>query len=114
MKREFIVLGVCLLSLSSCAGHLPLIGYGPNGEIASAMISESKYEQMLAETLVTVQESVLPPLNDASTQNPKWEVSSVSVGVGLSASVGFGPFSASIRPRIHATFTKQDPPTDHL
>ncbi len=95
---------------SGCAGRLPLVGNDVLGRPIHQRVDEEKYADYLAEGLVSVQESVLPGLENKTEGDYKWKMRTAVVGFGVKVEGGIGPFTVGIKPRIRAAFANGENP----
>ena len=113
MKATTLV-GLILISstFTGCkAGTVPLLGYNKQGKVIQAFVDKDQYIRRFKNGVVDLNESMAPMLNDKDgAPEKKWQLQLVVVGVGLQASVGFGPFKMGISPGIRAIFTNQTTP----
>ncbi len=107
--NSLCLIGTCVL-LSSCGGRLAMVGFDKDGKSVEAYVNEHSYSQHLTESLMQIEESVLPELAK-SNQQGDWKLRTAVLGFGVKAETGFGPFKVAFKPRIRAAFANgQKPP----
>ena len=93
-----------------CAGRLPVVGYDKEGRPTMARISEGKYAEHLAESLVSAQDSTLPALNTQTEEEKEWKLRTAMRGVARNVSAALGPCGIGIKPRIRAALANGEKP----
>lgn len=74
-------------------------------------VNEQKYAEHLADGLVSVQESVIPALDEKTSGDTKWKLRTAVIGFGVKLEGGIGPFKVGVVPRVRAAFANgQKPP----
>lgn len=108
-QLAMVVFTAC--ALVGCAGKMPLVGFDKKGEPVMAKVSESKYIEHLSEGMVSIQESVIPALENKSSGDTKWKLRTAVLGFGVKVEAGIGPFTVGLKPRVRAAFaTGEKPP----
>lgn len=112
MKLGYLALGASCVLLTSCGGHLTMVGFGKDGKSVTANVDEKRYAEELSKALLRVEESVLPALREAKpdANDDAWKLRTAVVGFGVKAEAGIGPFKVAFRPRIRAAFANGDKP----
>ena len=87
---------------------IPVVGTDGQGRSIDEEVPETEYSEHLQAIVTTVNDSMTEAL---SKQNAvaSWKLTSVVVGIGLSAEVGVGPIiKAKIAPRFRILFSKNN------
>ena len=109
MKTGYLgLLAACVL-LSSCGGRLAMVGFDKNGKPTEAFVPEHKYAEQLTQSLVSIEESILPALK-APRDEKEWKLRTAVLGFGVKAEAGIGPFKVAFKPRIKAAFANGNKP----
>lgn len=104
MRHAIILSTMSVFILSGCAGMYPLVGLDKDGNTILARVNEEKYAENLADGLASVQESVIPALDEKASGDTKWKLRTAVVGFGIRVQGGIGPFTAGVTPRVRAAF----------
>ena len=108
--RDFTLL--CILFLCGCNyfDGIPMIGIDANGNPAQAFAPESEYSKRLIAVASSVQDSTLPVLNQLEGHSA-WILRNISIGIGVNAEIGIGPFKIGAFPRFRMVFTNSSEPS---
>lgn len=108
MKTYLSLVAACVL-LSSCGGRLAMVGFDKNGKPTEGFVNEKKYAEQLTESLLTIEESMLPALK-VPREESEWKLRTAVLGFGVKAEAGIGPFKVAFKPRIRAAFANGNKP----
>lgn len=106
--KSRLILPLILSSLTSCLSSslaasedIPLVGMASDGTEIEFRMPRKILSEKFTGALSTVHDSALPALR-TSSENAKWKLQTVVIGVGFGLQAGIGPvIQAKFAPRFH-------------
>jgi hypothetical protein len=95
------------VAITSCTrfGNIPAVGIKDSSDF-NVLLSQSDYQEHLAENLDDIQSELLPRLEGRGATK-RWRLDSVTVGLGIEGEAGMGAVGIEGQLGIYLTFEKQ-------
>lgn len=109
-----ILLGMSFSALSAELSEIPLVGKDKDGHSKAVFIPSQKYLEKMSTTLLAVNQSVIPQLNERVCETEDqlhYELTSVVVSLGIEFQVGLGSiFSVSTGGKMSLIYANEFDP----
>jgi hypothetical protein len=109
----FVIISDTALAKDSQEDQIIVIGVNAMGQATSQAIPADLYKDTISTAVKAVNKAILPVLDKQhlSPMATEWNLDSIGVGLGLSATIGLGPLiNYTINPQIKLVFTNDNDP----
>ena len=118
LRLSWILLGIPFFLHCAYFEGIPVIGITSNGMASQVFVPKQDYSKRLLATVSSVQESALLsldyrnfPSTSPAPSNSSWSLRTLVLGIGVSSTIGIGPFSVGALPKFRIMFTNHSDPT---
>lgn len=110
MKKNIWIVPLLLVALCGCKAEVSALGLDSGYHVVQGFFDQYSYRNQLVNSVLDIEDSAIPVLAYQTQHETKWELQLVTIGLGLNAAFGIGPFRVGITPGVRAFFTNQENP----